>query len=57
MAACKFGGGELFERGYISVKADGKLVMSRVLRPGSQAHAYWQSVLDGNSLRPADGRP
>ena len=51
MAACKFGCDELFERGYVGVAADGAIVMSQVLRPGSQAHAYWHSFLDGNSLR------
>jgi hypothetical protein len=48
MAACRFGCDELFERGYITVAADGAIVLSSALR--GQALAYASQRLAGKTL-------
>ena len=51
MAACRFGCDELFERGYITVEADGAIVLSSALR--GQALAYASQHLAGKTLSTA----
>jgi len=57
MSACRFGCDELFERGYISVGDDGRLIMSRALESSEHAHAYARQHLAGKYFgRPMAGR-
>jgi hypothetical protein len=48
MSACRFGCDELFERGYISIADDGRLLISQELDSASEARAFAFKYLDGN---------
>jgi len=57
MSACRFGCDELFERGYISVGDDGRLIISRDIESAKHAHAYARQLLAGKVFgRPMAGR-
>lgn len=57
MSACRFGCDELFERGYISVGDDGRLIISRAVESSKHAHAYARQHLAGKVFgRPMAGR-
>jgi hypothetical protein len=47
MAACRFGCDELFERGYVTIAEDGKLLLSTALGSCEQATSYARSYLSG----------
>lgn len=57
MSACCFGCDEMFERGYISVGDDGRLIISRAVESSQHAHAYVRQHLAGKVFgRPMAGR-
>jgi hypothetical protein len=57
MSACRFGCDELFERGYISVDADGRLILSGAVEASEQARGYARQHLAGRIFgRPMTGR-
>ena len=57
MAACRFGCDELYERGYVTIAADGALVLSPALDSCSPARAYADQHLADHAFgRPVDGR-
>lgn len=57
ISACRFGCDELFERGYISVEDDGRLIISRDVESSEHAHAYARQHLAGKVFgRPMAGR-
>jgi hypothetical protein len=57
MSACRFGCDKLFERGYISVGDDGRLIISRDVESSEHAHAYARQHLAGKVFgRPMAGR-
>lgn len=57
MSACRFGCDELFERGYISVADDGRIMVSRAAESSEHAHAYVRQYLAGKYFgRPMAGR-
>ena len=57
MSACRFGCDELFERGYITVADDGRLLMSQAVESSENAHGYVRQHLAGRVFgRPMTGR-
>lgn len=57
MAACRFGCDELYERGFVTVAEDGKLLLSAALGSCEQAISYSRSRLDGRWFgKPLVGR-
>lgn len=51
MAACRFGCDELFERGYVTVGADGTVLLSESVRFADQVMAYVHQHLVGKVFR------
>ena len=57
MSACRFGCDELYERGYVSVDSEGKLMLSSALNERGYAGEYARQYLGGKTFaRPMSGR-